>query len=1243
MKEETSIDDKNKAFKRRKSSVATPSGKIRIYFGENNENKFKNNKFPDNTIKTTKYNIFTFLPKTLILQFRRAANIYFLLISVLTCFSFSPKQPSSMIGTFGLVLLATMVKEAIEDYSRYKQDCLSNDRKVEKYTNGKWTWVKCWTLRPGDLIHVKKEDEFSADTLILKSSNDSGYCFIDTKNLDGETNLKETCALLEFKHKTFDEIKDMPGSVICDEPDENLKEWNGTIIFKKERIYATLKNIILKGCTLKNTEDMYGLVIYSGHNTKIMKNSKKPIQKVSRVMLIMNKLLYSLFAANIIICVIFGSLSYQFVKQNAMSYTYIFPDYDPLSTINSGVVKFGYNFLTFFVAYSQIIPISLYVALEVVKIIQGVLIYYDTEMFDVELKKPAVCRTSDLIEELGQVEFIFSDKTGTLTQNSMILKKCLIDGKIYGQRQSEAEDAPFTLNGDKNVFEKLKSSNPPDVQEKKKLEEFFYLMAICHNVFPEVTESGEITYQGSSPDEIALVNAASQVGIKFIDKKFTTITIKNCITDKETCYEIRQEIPFNSDRKRMSVVIKDLQTNKYMILSKGADNVMLGSGETIPIVTHYSKPNELDITKSVLNAFSIEGLRILVMGQKEISEEFYKEWENKYNSIQGTENKDYTSVFDEIEKDLQLVGCSAIEDKLQEGVPDTIYTMLKCGIRVWVLTGDKQDTAIEIAKSCKLIDESMRILNLSTDPYLAGARLRDIADQLEVEKFQDEDKNIDLDNVSMLMKESSEKDISIVIDGATLSKLFENEELKRLFFLISIAAKSVLCCRVTPKEKANVVNLVKTNGKWITLSIGDGANDVPMIMEAHIGVGIIGKEGTQAVRSADYAIGKFRFLEKLILVYGRNGYIKITKFICYYFYKNIVLTFTELFFANFNGFSGQIFFADYLSTMYNAFFTSWPCIFTFSLEREHDLETCKKFPILYSAGPKNFYFNFKTFWKYILFAVLHSVLSFYIPTISLTDVINHDGLTFNHWRISTLVFCIVIHVVNIKLLLISEFWNILNLIAAVSSIAFYYTVLFVLCSDTFAKLFQIELLGIAGDILEDPKILLIIIVTPFVILVFDIVARQLEINISPHASHLIQKFKNSHQGNNLMPSETKPGGGNDHDEQSIEIKENFRFGSEKKVKDLNCYLTNSVLNEHSRIPLRDQNANYIMNLLNHNKSSPLKNGNPSNEMEIYNFSLNDDRSNVVIASEPNENEIIFDYNEIDKNLDGLNPNEVLNQ
>jgi len=256
------------------------------------------------------------------------------------------------------------------------------------------------------------------------------------------------------------------------------------------------------------------------------------------------------------------------------------------------------------------------------------------------------------------------------------------------------------------------------------------------------------------------------------------------------------------------------------------------------------------------------------------------------------------------------------------------------------------------------------------------------------------------------------------------------------------------------------VSLAKENGNWITLAVGDGANDVPMIMEAHIGVGIRGKEGTQAARSADYTIGKFKHLKNLAFVHGRLGYKRVAKFICYYFYKNVILVFCELYFAFVNGYSGQIFFADWLPMLYNAVFTSWPCIFTFVFERDVSYEYSLKSPSLYGAGIKGVYFNFKIFWRWMLLALFHGWVSYYFPLLGVSGPSSKQGHTFDTWWHSSLSFTIALHVVTYKLLLESSFWHYITLTMAGLSLFFYYLVLLILTVPSIASLIQPEITGL---------------------------------------------------------------------------------------------------------------------------------------------------------------------------------------
>jgi len=1085
-----------------------------IYYGESNENTIQNKKYPNNKTTTTKYTLVNFLPKSLLMQFKKVANIYFLVITILTFCSFSPINPASMVGTFIFVLTCTMIKEAIEDYRRYQQDETNNNRLILKYINGGWKETKCWTLMPGDIIKVLKNEELSADVLLLKTSNDNGYAYIETKSLDGETNLKEKSALQEYKNIYEDDYIDLKGSIICDFPNENLNIWNGKIRETDNNdIDCDIGNIILKGCVLKNTDYVCGIIVYSGKNTKIMKNAKNVKGKSSKVLHIMNKLLYSVFIFEISLCIIFGYLCLETEDNKKNTYTYIFIQ-DKQENRNEKYLKMLTNTMTFFVLYSNMIPISLYVVLEIIKSIQGLLINYDNELYDNTIDQSANCRTTELIEELGQVEFIFSDKTGTLTQNSMILKKIYINGKVYGNKIDAAPNTKYTINGDLRILKKLQTTTSDEKRDRRKIEEFLYILAVCHDIFPEEKKEnkGEIIYQGSSPDEVSLVKGAALLGYKYKSKNNGELTIEDEIHGLERHYEVKLMIPFDSFRKRMSVIVYNKEKNIYELFTKGADTVMMNLIKF--------KNNEKDEVKRINSILSHEGLRILMMAKKTLKEDDVKSYIKKVKATKKENNSNsLNKLYDLLEKNLKFCGTSAIEDKLQEGVPETICTLLACNIRIWVLTGDKIDTAIEISKSCNLINDNMFLIFLTDDGEPVENKLKRLKNDYKIPDNK-ENKNINLDEIGQkIRRKQGGKDLSIIVDGINLEEILINENLSFLFFNLAVAAKSVLCCRMNPSQKSKIVKLVKTHGKWVTLAIGDGVNDVPMIMEAHIGVGIQGKEGSQAVRNADFSIGQFRFLNKLLLIYGRVGYIKISKFICYYFYKNILLVFNDIIFSFLNGFSGQLYFADYLTTMYNAIFTSWCCIFVFSFEKDVELNLVKKFPTLYEAGQKNYFFNITYFWKYILYAILHCIFCFLISQYLFLNIADNTGITFNHWQKSTINFSLIIHVVTYKLLIISDFWNLINLSASLFSLLLYYIIVFALSCDYFAFKLQNELAGIMVGLFKSFKFWIVIIFGPFIILVFDITMKQILYNTFPNPTEYIKQQLNNQVFKSLLFNE----------------------------------------------------------------------------------------------------------------------------
>ena len=1068
----------------------------KIYYGESNEYKQYNQSFPNNRISTTKYTLVNFFPKSLLFQFKKSANIYFLVVTILTFGSFSPINPASMIGTFIFVLICTMIKEAYEDFRRYQQDEINNNRLILKFVDGMWVETKSWLLVPGEIIKILKNEELPSDVLILKTSNSNGYAYIETKSLDGETNLKEKIALEEFRDFSDENYADLNGVIICDSPNENLNVWNGQVLeYDREEIQCDIDNIVLKGCFLKNTDYIIGIIIYSGKNTKIMKNAKNVKGKSSKVLDIMNKFLYSVFIFEISLCLLFGYLSLVWEERKKSVYTYIYVD----NKDENRFIKFLTNTTTFFVLYANMIPISLYVVLEIIKSIQGLLIHYDDEIYDASIDKRANCRTTQLIEELGQVDFIFSDKTGTLTQNLMVLKQIYVNGKVYGNKIDSPIGTKFSINGDLRVGKKLKSYLFEDKEDKQKITEFLLILTVCHDIFPE-DNNGEIIYQGSSPDEVSLVKGAALLGFKYKSKIKGVLTIEDEINRSEKHYEIKMVLPFDSFRKRMSVIVYNKEEEKYELFIKGADSVMI----------HLIKfrKGEREEVKRINSILSHKGLRILMIGKKTLTEEEVKSYLDEFKTVKNNK-REVEKLYDIIEKDVKYCGTSAIEDKLQDGVPETINTLIACNIHIWLLTGDKVDTSLEIAKSSNLINDNMFLIFLTYDGGSIEYKLRKLKTEYNIPNNKElENANL-IEITQKIHRKQGGKDMSIVIDGISLDEIFASDSLSFLFLNLAIVAKSVLCCRMNPSQKSKIVKLVKNMGKWITLAIGDGVNDVPMIMEAHIGIGIQGKEGSQAVRAADVSIGQFRFLDKLLLIYGRVGYIKISKFICYYFYKNILLVFNDIIFAFVNGFSGQLYFADYLTTMYNAIFTSWCCIFVFSFEKDVELNIVKKFPVLYEAGQRNFFFNLKSFWKYIFYAILHCLFCFLVSQFLFLDIADTKGISYSHWQKSTVNFSLIIHIVSYKLLIISDYWNLLNLFVSLFSLLFYYIIVFALSSDFFAFKLQNELAGVMAGLFKSFKFWIVIIFSPFIILVLDITMKQISYNAFPNPTEYIkQQLKN---------------------------------------------------------------------------------------------------------------------------------------
>ena len=451
-------------------------------------------------------------------------------------------------------------------------------------------------------------------------------------------------------------------------------------------------------------------------------------------------------------------------------------------------------------------------------------------------------------------------------------------------------------------FKNLQKTDPKylDFVDFPLLNQFFLCCSLCHTVVPEYCENDniqasqsnlnelnggqtdaqksepaapKIIYQASSPDEGALVQIASEFGYKFIHRTVKTITITRF--NQEFNYKILATLDFTSARQMMSVLLEeDFGERNVILLTKGSDSKIY---ENLDLVNDKNMVLRKNMTDKHLTKFSTEGLRTLcfsykVLGSGNISDFDPYNWVKSYIEAKSliTEQREIEiqKISNQLETKLNLIGASAIEDKLQDKVPQTISNLQKCGIHIWMLTGDKVETAQNIGYSSNLIDSVKNRVIVIDEETLLGV-------ETKLENCKEIYSSVILAGY----------DPVLVISGQSLRYALAKQN-RASFMKLAINMKTVICARVSPSQKAEVVKLVtQTLGKdTITLAIGDGANDVPMIQEANIGVGISGKEGLQAANSSDYALPQFRFLEKLLLVHGVWNYYRVTKTILYSFY-----------------------------------------------------------------------------------------------------------------------------------------------------------------------------------------------------------------------------------------------------------------------------------------------------------------------------------------------------------------------
>uniref|UniRef100_A0A3B3SPQ5 Phospholipid-transporting ATPase n=1 Tax=Paramormyrops kingsleyae TaxID=1676925 RepID=A0A3B3SPQ5_9TELE len=970
--------------------------------------------FCDNRIVSSKYTVWNFLPKNLFKQFRRIANFYFLIIFLVQVIVDTPTSPVTSGLPLFFVITVTAIKQGYEDWLRHKADNEVNKYLVTVVEDGQRVRKESEKIKVGDIVEVLE------DLILLQSSRDDDTCFVTTASLDGESN-----------HKTHYTVPDT---------EKEVELLNATIEFASVHIwYLPIcvavsaceslgpENLLLKGATLKNTKKIYGVAVYTGMETKMALNYQGKSQKRSAVEKSINAFLIVylfLLVGKALVCT-----TLKYVWQSR-----------PGERVQPGEIRtlgdMFTDFLSFMVLFNFIIPVSMYVTVEMQKFLGSFFITWDKDFFDTEIQEGALVNTSDLNEELGQVEYVFTDKTGTLTQNNMEFIECCIDGFQYKYRESQAELDGFSVT-DGPIYK---------VQEKEMEDLFLRALCLCHTVQVKESQLAEVDgdqidsisgaqcgFIASSPDEVALVKGAMKYGFTFLGLECKNMKILNRDNDVEV-YELLHMLNFDPVRRRMSVIVKS-KTGETLLFCKGADSSMFPR----------LRREEVDRIQVHVQRNAKEGYRTLCVAYKQLSTEVYVQVDASLRearlALEDREEK-LAAAYNRVETGMTLIGATAVEDRLQEQAAETMEALQSAGMKVWVLTGDKMETAKSTCYASRLFQQGTELLELTVRTLEEGGRPRE---ERLLQLLQEYRLYLLLPCVVYRSWSSAGQDYGLIVDGATLSLVLnaspetDSSRYKSLFLTICQSCTSVLCCRMAPLQKAQIVRMVKNSkGNPITLSVGDGANDVSMILEAHVGIGIKGKEGRQAVRNSDYAIHKLKHLKKLLLAHGHLYYVRIAHLVQYFFYKNLCFILPQFLYQFYCGYSQQpLYDAAYL-TMYNINFTSMP-ILAYSLFEQHIcIEILLDSPTLYRQMAKNALLRWGPFSYWTLLGIFHGLLFFFGAFFLFSNpALLSTGQVFGNWAFGTVVFTVLVFTVTLKLALDTRHWTWINHFVIWGSLSFY--------------------------------------------------------------------------------------------------------------------------------------------------------------------------------------------------------------
>lgn len=930
-----------------------------------------NNSYPKNVVRNQKYSFIFFLPAVLYEQFKYFFNLYFLIVALS---QFFPPLQVGYLFTYVVplvfVLSITITKEAIDDLKRWRRDLKANSQKYTRLTQTGTERIPSSKIKVGDLIIIEPDERVPADCILLRTTEKSGASFIRTDQLDGETDwkLKRAVKMTQELHSNH-AIFDLHASVFAEKPHRAIYEFIGKITRYDESgtEVQLVESLGLEQALWANTVVASGtvvcLVIYTGKETRAVLNASSPRTKVGKLDKELNNLSKILFLFMVILSLILVACK----KFQGQWYITIF---------------------RFTLLFSSIIPISMRVNLDMGKTAYSFFIMRDKKIAG------TVVRNSSIPEELGRIDYLFSDKTGTLTQNDMIFRKLHLGSSSFELSDHDRGSLRELKEVVEEVFERDTRLDTSAIH----LRDTLLAIALCHNVTPTSGSSNSETkeYQASSPDEIALVKFAESVGLVLEDRSINSITLRTPQGYLLT-YDILLLFPFTSETKRMGIVVREHDKEEIYFYMKGADTMM----------SKLVKTN--DWLDEECDNLAREGLRTLVFGRKVMTIEKYEQFKREYEEAKSKIIDRDTQIEQtrlRWEKGLELLGLTGVEDKLQEDVQNSLESIKNAGIKFWMLTGDKVETGICIARSARIISRNQPMFLLIAQ------------DESELPEK--------LDSYAA----ENDEYLALVIDGNTINLCMQKKYQKK-FIMLAVKSACVVCCRCSPTQKAQIVKAVKKYTKKQTAAIGDGGNDVNMITSADVGLGIVGKEGKQASMASDFSITQFKYCTRLILWHGRNSYKRSARLSQFIFHRGVIISIIQAVFSAIYFFAAIPVFTGMLLVGYSTFYTMIP-VFSLILDEDVKEDIAFTYPELYKDLQKGRSLNIRTFltwiWKAVFQGGIMMLLAIAlfeqkiirIQSITFTALILTELLMvglevsrFKFWMLASVILSLVIYFASI--------------------------------------------------------------------------------------------------------------------------------------------------------------------------------------------------------------------------------------